>query len=243
MRERGIVLAGVGKSFGKKRVLHEVDMIVPAGGIYGLLGPSGCGKSTVVKIMAGILEADSGVAYLEGERMPRLDLMAKVGYMAQADGLYMSLTAAENLQFFGAIYGLKRVEIKARSAEVMRLVDLSDHLHKPVHTYSGGMKRRLSLAVAILHRPSVLILDEPTVGIDPVLRQRIWQSLREMASQGVTIMLTTHVMDEAEKCNELAMMRDGVLIATGSPKELMASVGVASIEEAFIYYGGGQDAH
>lgn len=238
--ENCIVLKKVNKSFGKKHILKDIDLQIPCGHIYGLLGPSGCGKTTVVKIMAGILEATSGETFVLNERMPQLKLMKKIGYMAQADALYTALSAIENLQFFGAIYGMGKAQIKKRAAEVMELLNLSDDLEKPIQAYSGGMKRRLSLAIAILHNPPVLILDEPTVGIDPLLRKSIWKELNTMADQGVTIIVTTHVMDEAEKCHNLAMMREGRLIAKGTSQELQASIGVNSIEDAFIYYGGQQ---
>ncbi|MDD3654556.1 MAG: ABC transporter ATP-binding protein [Desulfotomaculaceae bacterium] len=240
-RNNCIVLKKVNKAFGAKQVLFNIDLQVPYGRIYGLLGPSGCGKTTIVKLVAGILEATTGEAYVLKERMPRLDLMNKIGYMAQADALYNTLTAAENLYFFGSIYGMSKAQIKKRTAEIMALVNLSDHIDKPVQTYSGGMKRRLSLAIAILHSPPVLVLDEPTVGIDPLLRKSIWKELNKLASQGVTIMVTTHVMDEASKCHMLAMLRDGRLIAQGTADELQASAGAGSIEEAFIYYGGKQN--
>ncbi|MEL1134175.1 ABC transporter ATP-binding protein [Desulfitobacterium sp. THU1] len=233
-----IVVRRVNKFFGKKHVLKDIDLEIPYGHIYGLLGPSGCGKTTAVKIIAGILEATSGEAYVLNEAMPKLSLMAKIGYMAQSDALYTSLTAAENLHFFGAIYGMSKADIKKKSAEVMDLVNLSADLHKPVQAFSGGMKRRLSLAMAILHSPPVLVLDEPTVGIDPLLRKNIWQELNKLAEQGTTILVTTHVIDEADKCHNLAMMRDGRLIAKGTSQELQAQIGVNSLEEAFIYYGG-----
>ncbi|OPX86500.1 MAG: putative ABC transporter ATP-binding protein YbhF [Pelotomaculum sp. PtaB.Bin104] len=236
-----IVLKKVNKSFGAKQVLFDIDLQVPCGCIYGLLGPSGCGKTTIVKIVAGILEATSGEAYVINERMPRLDLMNKIGYMAQADALYSALTAAENLDFFGSIYGMSKAQIKKRTAEVMALVQLSDDLKKLVRDFSGGMKRRLSLAIAIMHRPPVLVLDEPTVGIDPMLRKSIWEELYKLANQGVTIIVTTHVMDEADKCHLLAMLRDGRMIAQGTAGELQAGIGAGSIEEAFIYYGGKQN--
>ena len=239
--ENCIVLKKINKSFGKKHILKDIDLQIPCGHIYGLLGPSGCGKTTVVKIMAGILEATSGETYVLDERMPKLSLMKKVGYMAQGDALYNALTAAENLHFFGSIYGMSKTLIKKRTAEVMALVNLTEHLQKPVQAYSGGMKRRLSLAIAILHSPPVLILDEPTVGIDPLLRKSIWQELNKLADEGVTIVVTTHVMDEADKCHNLAMMRDGRLIAKGTSSELQSNIGVSSLEEAFIYYGGQQN--
>lgn len=236
-----IILNNVNKFFGEKQVLKDVSMSVPYGCIYGMLGPSGCGKTTTVKIMAGISEATSGETYVLGRKMPQLALMNEIGYMAQSDALYMMLSAADNLEFFASIYGMKKKEYKKRILEVMELVNLSDDLNKPVGAYSGGMKRRLSLAMAILHNPKVLILDEPTVGIDPLLRQDIWRELYTMSGNGVTILVTTHVMDEAEKCHQLAMMRKGVLIAQGTPTELQKKIGAASIEEAFIRYGG--DTH
>lgn len=237
-----IVLNQVNKFFGHKQVLKDVSLRVPTGCIYGLLGPSGCGKSTSVKIMAGISEATSGEAYVLGEKMPQLALMNQIGYMAQSDALYSSMSAAENLEFFASLYGMRKKEILPRAAEVMELVNLSRELYKPVSAFSGGMKRRLSLAISIIHRPKVLILDEPTVGIDPLLRKSIWAELYKMTTEGVTILVTTHVMDEAEKCNQLAMMRDGLLIAQGTPLELQARIGVNSIEDAFLYYGGkGED--
>lgn len=234
-----IVLNQVNKYFGDKQVLKDVSLRVPYGCIYGLLGPSGCGKTTTVKIMAGISEATSGETYVLGRKMPQLSLMNEIGYMAQSDALYTMLSAADNLEFFAAIYGMKKQQYKKRILEVMELVNLAEDLSKPVAAYSGGMKRRLSLAMAILHNPKVLILDEPTVGIDPLLRQDIWRELYQMSDQGVTILVTTHVMDEALKCHQLAMMRRGVLIAEGTPSELQENIGAASIEEAFIHYGGG----
>jgi len=235
-----IIMNKVNKFFGDKQVLKDVSMSVPYGCIYGLLGPSGCGKTTSVKIMAGISESTSGETYVLGRKMPQLSLMNEIGYMAQSDALYMMLSAADNLEFFAAIYGMKKDQYKKRILEVMELVNLADDLNKPVGAYSGGMKRRLSLAMAILHNPKVLILDEPTVGIDPLLRQDIWKELYTMSDHGVTILVTTHVMDEAVKCHQLAMMRRGVLIAQGTPTELQEKIGAASIEEAFIYYGGGK---
>lgn len=236
-----IVLNKVNKFFGEKQVLKDIDLTVPYGSIYGLLGPSGCGKTTTVKIMAGISESSSGDTFVLGEKMPQLALMNQIGYMAQSDALYTAISAAENLEFFAALYGMSKQEIKKRSMEVMELVNLGEDLQKPVSAYSGGMKRRLSLAMSILHNPKVLILDEPTVGIDPLLRKDIWNELYKMSENGVTILVTTHVMDEAEKCHQLAMMRRGVLIAQGTPRELQQKIGAGSIEEAFIYYGG--DSH
>ena len=232
-----IIMNGVSKSFGNKRVLSDINLQVPYGQIFGLLGPSGCGKSTTVKIIAGILQANSGETYILGEKMPQLSLMQKFGYMAQADALYTVLTAKENLKFIGMLYGMKGSLIKSRISEVLDLMKLTADIDKPVSEFSGGMKRRLSLAMAMLHNPPLLILDEPTVGIDPLLRKDIWEELRNMTRNGTTILITTHVMDEAIKCSKIAMMRSGRLIGNGTPDEIIQSSGTSSLEEAFIYYG------
>ncbi|MDD3350716.1 MAG: ABC transporter ATP-binding protein [Eubacteriales bacterium] len=237
-----IIMKEVNKSFGDKQILKDINISVPCGSIYGLLGPSGCGKTTTVKIMSGILEASSGQTYVLGEQMPKLGLMNQIGYMAQSDALYMSLSAKENLEFFGKIYGIKETALQERILEVMEVVGLTKELNKTVQEYSGGMKRRLSLALSILHAPTILILDEPTVGIDPLLRQNIWKTLYEMTEKGTTIVVTTHVMDEAEKCTRLAMMREGLLIAIGTPAEIIKSSGKESLEQAFIHFGRGTEA-
>lgn len=238
-----LTLDGINKYFGEKQVLNNISLKIPAGSIYGLLGPSGCGKTTTVKIMAGILSATSGDAWVLGEKMPNLFLMNKIGYLAQSDALYTSLNGIENLEFFGKIYGLSGAALKARIARVLELVNLTDDLSKPVFAYSGGMKRRLSLAIALLHNPPILILDEPTVGIDPLLRQSIWDELYALTQNGITILVTTHVMDEAEKCTHLSMMRDGEIIASGPPEEIIRNTGLSTLEEAFIFYSKGGLAH
>lgn len=233
-----IRLDHVGKRFGDKTVLRDISLEVPQAEIFGLLGPSGSGKTTLVKMIAGIDETSAGEVYLFGQKMPRLDMMSRIGYMAQSDALYTELTAQENLEFFGALFGLKSSRRKRRIREVMELVGLTDALKRPVRLYSGGMKRRLSLAVSLLHEPPVLILDEPTVGIDPVLRQSIWQELGSLSAAGTTIVVTTHVMDEAEKCHRLGMIRDGQLIAVGTPESLKRDTNAETIEQAFLRYGG-----
>jgi ABC-2 type transport system ATP-binding protein len=226
------------KSFDKKQILFDVNLNVHKAKILGLLGPSGSGKTTLVKLMAGIDTPDNGEVYVLGEKMPKLKMLNKIGYMAQADALYSDLTAEENLEFFASMYGLTRANQKKRIIEVMNIVNLQDYLKLQVKKYSGGMKRRLSLAIALLHEPPVLILDEPTVGIDPILRISIWEELYKLCRSGTTIIVTTHVMDEAEKCHELVMIREGRLIAVGTPEEILKASGSKTIEEAFLYYGG-----
>ena len=231
-----IVLKNICHSFGDKQILNNLDIIIPHGIVYGLLGPSGCGKTTTVKIMAGILEATKGSVHVLEKKMPNLDIMNKIGYMAQSDALYQTLTGEENLSFFSSLYGMKKNILKQRITEVLDFMNLTEHQHKQVSSYSGGMKRRLSLAMSLIHEPEVLILDEPTVGIDPVLRKIIWEQLYLLAKNGITIVVTTHVMDEADKCHQLAMIREGSLIAQGSPQFLQQNINANSIEEAFIYY-------
>jgi len=238
-----IVLDSIHKYFGNKQVLNNISLSIPSGSIYGLLGPSGCGKTTTVKIMAGILSATSGETWVLGQRMPDLSVMNHIGYLAQSDALYSSLSGTENLTFFGNIFGLSGADLKKRIKEVLELVNLGDDLSKPVFAYSGGMKRRLSLAVTLLHRPEILILDEPTVGIDPLLRESIWNELYMLAKNKITILVTTHVMDEAEKCMNLSMMREGQILATGTPAEIVQKTGLSTLEEAFIFYSKGGFSH
>lgn len=233
-----IQVHGVSKQFDEKVVLNDITLDVPKAHIFGLLGPSGSGKTTLVRMIAGIDVPTSGTVHVLGQQMPQLAMLSKIGYMAQSDALYAELTAQENLEFFASLYGLTGTKRKQRIHDVMELVDLGSHLKKQISNYSGGMKRRLSLAISLLHEPGILILDEPTVGIDPVLRKSIWQELTKLSQQGTTILVTTHVMDEADKCHQLGMIRDGRLTAVGTPDELKQATSSATIEEAFLYYGG-----
>jgi ABC-2 type transport system ATP-binding protein len=233
-----VAMQHISKAFGKQQVLKDIHLNIQEGEIFGLLGPSGAGKTTLVKQLVGLDLPSSGEIYLFQEKMPALKLIERVGYMAQSDALYGELSAKENLQFFASLYGLKGKKQQQRINEVMEIVQLTDHLTKLVSNYSGGMKRRLSLAISLLHKPRLLILDEPTVGIDPVLRKSIWKAFDNLKKNGTTIIVTTHVMDEAEKCDRLGLMRDGSLIAVGTPKELKEQTNSESIEEAFLVYGG-----
>ncbi|HZL05218.1 MAG TPA: ABC transporter ATP-binding protein [Coriobacteriia bacterium] len=222
--------------FDKQEVLHGVSLGVERGEILGLLGPSGAGKTTFVNILAGVAEPVSGTVDIFGERMPSLALMRRMGYMAQSDALYTDLTAAENLAFFGTIYGLAGTALKSAGAEALQTAHLSVEPRKLVRNYSGGMRRRLSLATALLHKPELLILDEPTIGLDPLHRVDIWESFRAMAAAGTTLIVTTHVMDEAERCDRLVMIRDGDFIAMGSPAELKSRAHAATLEDAFLFF-------
>lgn len=233
-----IELKNVSKSFGKKIVLQEINLSIGEGKIYGLIGPSGSGKTTLVKMIVGIDAPDSGTVRVLDVKVPDLELLNEIGYMAQSDALYPELTGKENLDFFASLYPMEKSHMKKRIAYAADLVKLSGDLGKKVSAYSGGMKRRLSLAIALVHDPKILILDEPTVGIDPELRVAIWNELFHLKSeQQKTILITTHVMDEAEKCDQVAMVRNGAILASGTPAELKRHYGVNQLEEAFLKAG------
>lgn len=238
-----IEMNNIAHSYNKETVLKDVNLTIPEGQLFGLLGPSGSGKTTLVKILIGLLTPSSGTTRIDNKLMPSFSLMQKIGYMAQADALYSELTARENLHFFASIYRIPKKQQKERVMEAAKIVNLTDHLDKTLEKFSGGMKRRMSLAVALLHQPKLLILDEPTVGIDPVLRASIWEDLRDMQEKGTTIVITTHVMDEAEKCDNLALLRDGYIIAHGSPDELKKKSDTETLEEAFLKFGGAHHAN
>jgi ABC-2 type transport system ATP-binding protein len=189
-------------------------------------------------MMVGMEIADSGDVFVGNEKMPSLSVLQNIGYMAQADSLYNELTGEENLAFFASLFKLSKKMQKERIQYVMDLVQLSDEKKKRVAFYSGGMKRRLSLAVALIQSPDILILDEPTVGIDPELRLVVWNELTRLKNEfGKTIIVTTHVMDEAEKCDRLAMIREGIILTEGSPHDLMTQYDVARLEDAYLHAG------
>lgn len=233
-----VSIKAVSKKFSTHEILKDINLDIRKGEIFGLLGPSGAGKTTLVKELAGLDIPSSGENIILGSKMPDFKTINKIGYMAQSDALYEDLSAKENLQFFSSIYGLKGEKQKVRIKMVMGLVDLQNELNKLVKDFSGGMKRRLSLAISLLHEPELLILDEPTVGIDPVLRKRIWDAFYKLNKTGTTIIVTTHVMGEAEMCDRLGLIREGRLIAVGTPEELIRHTNTTSIEEAFLVYGG-----
>jgi ABC-2 type transport system ATP-binding protein len=232
-----ISIKDVRQQFGKFVALDNINMDIKKGEILGFLGPSGSGKTTLVKAIIGMFKPTSGKITVLGTEVPSLSIVGRIGYMAQADALYDDLNAYDNLLFFGSLYGIRGIEAKKRADEVLELVLLTEHAKRPVRTFSGGMKRRLSLAIALFHRPELLILDEPTVGIDPVLRRQFWNEFNRLKNEGTTIVLTTHVMDEAEHCSRLSLIRSGSLIALGTPEELKQSSGEKTIEGAFLFYG------
>ncbi|MGM9903569.1 hypothetical protein A5844_000800 [Enterococcus sp. 10A9_DIV0425] len=227
-------MSNASKSFGQLKVLDNINIELRSGTILGLIGPSGAGKSTTIKCLMGIEKLDQGNAEVFDKNMPNRKILGKIGYMGQSDALYGDLTGKENLIFFGNLMGLSDENLTYAIDKNIRLVHLTEFLNKPVKTYSGGMKRRLSLAITLLSNPDLLILDEPTVGIDPSLRVTIWEQLKELANTQKGIIITTHVMDEAEKCDYVGLIIDGKLFALGSPKELKEKFEANSIEEVFL---------
>ena len=227
-------LQNLDKSFGRQMVLNHVSFELQPGEIIGLIGPSGAGKSTMIKTMLGMEKADGGEALVLDHTMPNRHILGDIGYMAQSDALYEALSGQENLEFFGQLKGLSKRDLTVEIAHVAQVVDLAEHLNKTVSGYSGGMKRRLSLAIALLGNPQLLILDEPTVGIDPSLRKKIWKELITLRDKGVGILVTTHVMGEAELTDKVGLLLGGEIIAFDTPKNLKASYNVSSIEEVFL---------
>jgi ABC-2 type transport system ATP-binding protein len=221
------------KSFGTLRALDGITLRVRQGEIYGLLGPNGSGKTTLIRAIVGLVAPDSGSVSVLGHRMPDLNILSSVGYMTQAAALYPDLSVEENLRFFAAISGAD-----GNVTEVLKTVELEERRKSVVSTLSGGMRQRCSLACALVHHPRLLLLDEPTVGVDPQLRVQFWEHFREMASAGTTILVSSHVMDEAERCQRLGLIRFGKLLAEGSPNEVRASAGTNNLEEAFLKLSG-----
>jgi ABC-2 type transport system ATP-binding protein len=224
------------KQFGSIRAVDGLNLSIPVGQIYGLLGPNGSGKTTLIRLLLGLLRPTSGRALILGAEMPNKPVLSQIGYMTQAPALYDELTARENVAFFAAMYSAREPIDRRRIDEVLDLVDLSDRAGSQAHTLSGGMKQRLSLACAIVHRPRLLLLDEPTVGVDPQLRAAFWSYFRRLAADNVTIVVSSHVMDEAERCDRLGFLRLGNLLAEGTAAELRAQAGTTTLEEAFLSF-------
>jgi ABC-2 type transport system ATP-binding protein len=217
-------------SRGGRRVLHGLDFDVARGRITGLLGPSGCGKTTLMRAIAGVQMIDSGDVEVLGQPAGSPQVRARVGYVTQAPAVYHDLSARENLRYFARLLQAPQERID----EILDTVQLTEHADRPVANLSGGQKARVSLGTALLGRPDVLVLDEPTVGLDPLLREDLWHTFRGLAESGATIFVSSHVMDEAARCDHLLLMREGRLLADLTPAELRERTGEEDMEQAFL---------
>jgi ABC-2 type transport system ATP-binding protein len=227
--------SGLSKVFGPIRAVDGVSFDLAPGRIYGVLGPNGSGKTTLIRLLTGLARATSGTAEVLGVAMPSRENLAHVGYMTQSDGVYPTLSVFDNARFFAAAYGVRD---RSKVSRALELVELADRAKEIVLHLSGGQRRRLSLACALVHEPEILFLDEPTVGVDPLLRAQFWQHFRGLAKSGTTILVSSHVMDEADRCDELLFMRSGSIIARGSSAELRERAGTVDLEQAFLAFAG-----
>jgi ABC-2 type transport system ATP-binding protein len=225
---------------GKVHAVNGIDLKVKKGEIYAFIGANGCGKTTTIDMLSGILIPTSGEMKIWGIEQPehRKKLSHYIGIAPQEYALYTDLTTLENMVFFGKLYGMNKKKIKETTDELLDILNLEGKKDVIVEELSGGMKRRLSIACALIHEPPVLLFDEATVGVDPILRAYFWDYFRKLRDEGKTILITSHVMDEAEKADRIGLMRDGVLIEEGSPQQLKDKYKVATIEEIFILLSG-----
>jgi ABC-type multidrug transport system ATPase subunit len=216
---------------GGREVLHGLDCDFPSGAITGLIGPSGCGKSTLMRAVAGVQIIAGGTVTVEGRAAGSPELRRRIGYATQSPAVYGDMSVRENLRYFAAVQSLDSAEID----RVLEDVGLGDAANQLAGALSGGQLARASLAVALLGRHRVLLLDEPTVGLDPVLRQNLWGLFRTLAHEGRTLLISSHVMDEAERCDRLLLMRDGAIVALDTPENLRRDTGAETVEQAFLH--------
>jgi ABC-2 type transport system ATP-binding protein len=227
--EDAVAVAGVSKSFGTLKALDDVSLRVRTGEVYGLLGPNGSGKTTLIRMLVGLILPDAGSVTVLGTRMPNVAVLGRIGYMTQQAALYPDLSVEENVRFFAAVN-----DAEEGVEEALRFVELWDRRGSVITELSGGMRQRASLACAIVHGPRLLLLDEPTVGLDPQLRIQFWDGFRLMTRGGISIVVSSHVMDEAERCDRLGLVRFGKLLAEGSAAQLKEQAGTQDLEQAFL---------
>ncbi|MFM1653220.1 ABC transporter ATP-binding protein [Brevibacillus sp. B_LB10_24] len=224
------------KKFHNRIAVNDLTLSIKKGSIYGFLGPNGSGKSTTIRMLCGLLVPTSGSGTVLGFDVTKESesIKQRIGYMSQKFSLYEDLTVAENLQFYAGVYGITGRELKQRQAGLIEMAGLTGREKQLAGSLSGGWKQRLALSCALLHRPELLILDEPTAGVDPVSRRIFWDVIHELARDGITILVTTHYMDEAETCDEIGFIFFGNLLTHGTPSALIAEMNADNLEDVFI---------
>lgn len=229
---------GLMKRFGNYTAVRGVSFKLPAGSILGFVGPNGAGKTTVIRMLCGVLLPSEGKATVLGYDVltQSEEIKQRVGYMSQKFSLYEDLTVAENIDFYAGIYNLKGQEAKKRKAEIIERMGVQERLGQLVGSLSGGWKQRVALGCALLHQPQLLVLDEPTAGVDPVSRRVFWDIIQQVSREGITILVSTHYMDEADSCDYLGFVFYGRMIAFGSPAEMKANEGKDNLDDLFIHY-------
>jgi ABC-2 type transport system ATP-binding protein len=241
MTESAIKISNLTKKFEDKLALDDLTLEIQKGELFGLLGPNGAGKTTAINILCGLIKATSGTAQINGYDVQKdaQKVKEQIGVCIQETAIYPYLNGKENLELFGKLYGMNKKAIKERSTMLLTKTGLTEDAKRLTAKYSGGMKRRLSLALALIHDPQVAFLDEPTVAMDPQSRHAVWDLIKEQKTHGKTIILTTHHMEEAEElCDRVGIIDHGKLIALGTPKELIAKNHVKNLEEVFIQLTG-----
>lgn len=231
--EKIIEIKKISKTFGEFKALHDVSLEIEKGTIFGLLGPNGAGKSTLIKVLSCQLRPTAGSAFISGLDVvtDKKDVLSIIGVVPQENSFYDELTVAENLMYFGSLYGVAVIDIKKRSHRILEMLRLTEKDSSRASTLSGGMKTRLNIACGLIHKPEVLILDEPSVGLDPVSRKALWDTIREVNREGTTILITTHYMEEADLlCDRILIMHKGNIVVEGTPEDLKNTVGERVIQ-------------
>lgn len=219
---------------GQCKALNNITVSLSPGKIVGFIGPSGAGKTTLIRSIVGRQRITSGSITVHGLPAGSAQLHSRISYMTQAVSVYTDLTVSENLTYFATMFGLSKKDLRQVVPEILSTVDLSRYATQLVEKLSGGQRQRVSLAVALIGNPTVMVLDEPTVGLDPVLREQLWKLFRDLAAAGTTLIISSHVMDEAERCDDLLLIRDGSLLAHGSPRQLCEQTHTKTVEESFL---------